>query len=291
MIANCQIIDGKSIAESKKQELSVFFNAHKASLLTIWIGSSKVTESFVNIKKSFARDMGVEFEILKKDKANKDELVSIIKKTNANHDAVIVQLPMEGIDKRDEGEILSHIGILKDVDVLSASAYEIFKNTKANELKNIAVPPVARAVWTIIKQYNIDLSNLNITILGKGKLVGRPVFDLLAKFEYSSLRSFDKNDKKEYIINALAHSDLIVSGIGNPNFIKKEYIKRGAILIDAGTSTQNNQLFGDISLECVDKASLFAKTPGGIGPLTVASIFENLKILVEKANCKKNMML
>jgi methylenetetrahydrofolate dehydrogenase (NADP+)/methenyltetrahydrofolate cyclohydrolase len=117
--------------------------------------------------------------------------------------------------------------------------------------------------------------------VGRGKLVGEPISILFDKFKfkYDILRLSTPIEEREKM---LSEADLIISGAGDPRIIKKEMIKDGVFLIDAGTSSAKKKLIGDIDLACLEKASYFSKTPGGVGPITTAVIFDNLKKILKK---------
>ena len=127
---------------------------------------------------------------------------------------------------------------------------------------------------------------MNVLIVGCGKLVGRPVFELFKKFEAGNLECIDKNTDNQEFKDKLKKADIVVSGAGVPSLIKMEDIKEGVILIDAGTSSQKSSsaILGDIDLLCAEKASLFSKTPGGIGPITIAMLYKNLLLAYKMQN-------
>jgi methylenetetrahydrofolate dehydrogenase (NADP+)/methenyltetrahydrofolate cyclohydrolase len=157
-----------------------------------------------------------------------------------------------------------------DMDVLSTEAKSLFKNNKLNK-----IPPVARAVSEILNFYNVDMANKNILVVGTGKLVGEPVSSMLnlRNLVYKTIdKNTDENSKEELLKNA----DIIISGAGSPHFIKKEMIKPGVVLIDAGTSEQSGKLVGDIDPGCAEVASLMTSVPNGVGPVTMACLFLNI---------------
>lgn len=124
-------------------------------------------------------------------------------------------------------------------------------------------------------------------IIGKGELTGKPFSQLLENKGFTCGQDYyfiDIETPEKERIELLKTADVIVSGTGVPNLITKDLIKEGVFLIDAGTSTANKKLVGDISLDCVEKSQHFSKTPGGVGPVTVAVLYENLLQLVIDKN-------
>jgi methylenetetrahydrofolate dehydrogenase (NADP+)/methenyltetrahydrofolate cyclohydrolase len=124
----------------------------------------------------------------------------------------------------------------------------------------------------IFEEYEINLGGKDIVIVGAGILVGQPVSAWFSRegFSYRIL------DKENFDHEILKNADIIISGAGVPGFIKPGMIKEGSVLIDAGTSTSGGKLLGDVDIACYDKGALVSGVPGGIGPVTVASLFRNL---------------
>ncbi len=271
-----RFIDGKLISSEILERLKLERQSMNKdlSLEVFWVGNDKATESFVKIKSSFAEKIGINFILRHFDEISEKELLEQIEKSKA--DALLLQLPLtENIDKN---KAIESIKIQQDLDVLKRETYNIFKNASLSELDTILLPPVAGAVYEIIKKYKIESKGKKAVVLGNGMLVGKPVFELLKKYDFAELAVFDLNSDPQELKRALFEADLLVSGTGSPSLVKAEMIKDGAVLIDAGTSSQKarNGLLGDIDLNCRQKASLFARTPGGVGPITVAVLYQNL---------------
>jgi methylenetetrahydrofolate dehydrogenase (NADP+)/methenyltetrahydrofolate cyclohydrolase len=132
---------------------------------------------------------------------------------------------------------------------------------------------VVSAVDEILKRNNVSLKKNKFVVAGKGKLVGRPVAVWLAG-EGADVLAVD--DQTGDINKQLKQADVIISGIGKPGFITPDMIKDGVVLIDAGTSEQAGKLAGDIDPACADKASLLTPVPGGVGPVVLSMLFNNL---------------
>ncbi len=262
------IINGREIAQHIQDDLinKVQALGVQPALHIFVVGESPVIESFIKYKSIFAKDIGVRFvEYRFNNGITEQELIDqIIKVTKMDQGTpgpfgVVVQLPLP--DHINTQRVLDSVPIEFDVDGL------------ASESNYIA--PVAGAVREILEYESIKVQSKKALVIGKGKLVGKPVAELLTNMN-AIVTIVDKKINLNELSKLCKESDLIVSGTGVPNLVTRDMITDGVVLLDAGTSTQNNSVVGDIALECKEAASYFAKTPGGIGPITVAVLFKNL---------------
>ena len=264
------IVDGKAIAETIYTELKPKFAslARAVRLGIIVAGANPVIESFVRIKSSSAEHLGVEMvRINVSEKSDAGKIEQAVGRLVATTDAVIVQLPLPaGINTN---EILSAVPKEKDVDALNPSIAEEERPVHA---------PVALAVVEILERSGVEIAGARTVVVGAGRLVGAPTQWLLKSFGADvSIFSLEEGS-----IEDLKEADIVVSGAGNPGFIKPEHLKKGVALIDAGTSELNKKLTGDADPACAEVASVFTPVPGGVGPVAVAMIFRNLLHLVQK---------
>ncbi|MEN9582953.1 MAG: hypothetical protein RL641_907 [Candidatus Parcubacteria bacterium] len=234
----------------------------------ILFSDNTASEQFVKMKERFAERVGISTTRFKKEVRTTEDAVIFINNLDDTYDGIVVQLPLPlGLDTE---QIISAIPLDKDIDLLSAAAMDTYRMGEGDR-----VPPVAKAVWEIIKLNNVNLENKRILVVGNGRLVGAPVAAMLAKekIPYIQIR------RSTSIVERLAeiqNADIIITGVGEPHFITPNVIKKDVILIDAGTSEQSGKLAGDIHPACVEKASLMTPVPGGVGPITVASLFWNV---------------
>jgi methylenetetrahydrofolate dehydrogenase (NADP+)/methenyltetrahydrofolate cyclohydrolase len=189
---------------------------------------------------------------------------------------IIVQLPLpEHIDRE---AVLDAIDPELDVDCLGSSASENFYNNESLEDISL-VPPTALSCVKILDSLDIDLKTKNTVILGQGALVGKPVLKLLElRGLYPAVLVNDSKNKEEILKNA----DVIISGIGKGGYINHDMIKEGVVLIDAGTSESNGSIVGDVDFDSVKNMDGFiSPTPGGVGPVTVAMLLQNVVQVAE----------
>lgn len=267
-------VDGNRIRNRLKKSIKhqISQQSGQLTLAIIYAGDNSVIKTFTELKQRFGREAGAKVRVYTlSNQISQTKLktkISAIAQDEAI-DGIVVQLPLPG---RIKGEhALQAIPINKDVDVLSADAYERFQNGNSPIL-----PPVVGAVKEIFDRYGVELTNSEIAVVGSGKLVGQPIITWL-KMHGTDPRVFTKGDD----LSGLKKADIIVSGAGDPHIIKPTHIQNGVVLMDAGTSQSEGGTKGDVHPDCGRKASLYSPVPGGIGPITIAKLFQNLYSLSE----------
>ena len=269
-------MNGKQIAQEIKDELKLQFAtfSRRPKLDIVYAGQDPAIESFMKLKLRVAEEVGVEIEIHRfPDTISEEELLTEVKKIaiEENSNGMIVQLPLpNGMNVQ---EILNAVPSQKDVDMISDEAFQLFVQEKTT-----LIPPVARAVMEILRRNSIEVKEKKVAVLGKGILVGKPVSVCMKRAE-AVLTELDRSngDPSPY----LQEAEIIVSGIGQPHFIKPEMLKDGVVLIDAGTSEREGGVSGDADPSCAAKCSLFTPVPGGLGPIMVTMLFQNLLELLK----------
>jgi len=227
-------------------------------LAIFYDNDSPVIAKYMELKQLYGEDINAEVDVVK---ITTDNAVAELQKA-ANDDSIqgiIVQLPLKEVDMA----ILDEIPLEKDVDGL-------------REQSDTAT---AMAIHWLLTGYNIDLPNLKLAVVGRGKLVGRPLIRMWRESGYDVSvfgRDGDLNELKDY--------DVIVTATGVPHLIKSEMLKPGAVVVDAGTASEGGVLVGDLD-ETVRERNDLVLTPkiGGVGPLTVTMLFERLLQACEKA--------
>lgn len=261
-----QVVDGRALATRIAHKLN---EQEPRSLAIFVVGSDPVTETFVRAKTRFAHLCGAHVDVVRFPSTVQSETIRTALR-DATHDGIIVQLPLPSHIKAHE--ILDAIPSTKDVDVLSTSAFDAFEHSNDKR-----VPPVAGAVYAILQEYAVPLEERIAVVVGKGHLVGRPTAVVLERAG-AHVFAIDSATSAEERHALFARAEIIVSGAGVPDLVTPHVLQEGVVLIDAGTSSSNGVTRGDIDPVCAQKASLFSPTPGGVGPVTVAKVFENLYI-------------
>lgn len=230
------------------------------------------TKSYLSIKKRRAAEAGCVLTVeYFPETVTTEELCSAVSAAHA--DAVLVQLPLSAT--LDTERVCNAISFEKDADVLSVRSRSAFFEGTSGAL----LPPVVAAVEKILAQALVTVREARVTVVGEGFLVGKPVAQWFRqKGALVHVATRESNNLAELLHNA----DIVVSGAGVPNLITPDMLKDGVVLIDAGTAESSGKIVGDMSPDCVEKASVFTPVPGGVGPLAVACLFENAVLLAER---------
>ncbi len=266
-----KVINGNEIAQeiidSVKSQIDSLDIKPKLAIVTY--NADKRSNVYVNLKLKKANEVGIECEALDWSGKSLDECKAEMQ--NLANDkaicAIIAQLPMHKLDGYQE--VLDLIPASKDVDGLSSSSMEMLKESTAN-----LVPATPKAILEVIKQENIELNNKNILIIGQGKLVGLPL-SIIMKNQGFKVMTADKNTQD--LTKLTLDADIIITATGSPHLINGGMIKQGAVVLDAGAAEADGKIVGDVDYDSVEpKASVISKVPGGIGPVTVACLLENV---------------
>ncbi len=279
------LIDGKLIAkqlrDSVKEKVSLRINNGKRApgLAVILVGSDPASEVYVGSKRKACEEVGfVSRSYDLPSTTSEQELLSLISDLNVDDaiDGILVQLPLpEGLNS---DLIIEHINPLKDVDGFHPA------NVGKLALRQPGLRPCTpKGIVTLIKSTGVDPKGLDALVIGASNIVGRPMTLelLLAKCTVTTTHRFTK-DLEQKVRNA----DLIVVAVGKPHFIPGEWIKEGAIVIDVGINRlDSGKLVGDVDFDIAkESAAYITPVPGGVGPMTVASLIENTLIACEQSN-------
>ena len=267
-----KILNGKELSEKilAKLKEEVKKSKLKLRLAVIQVGENSVSQVFINQKKKACEKTGINFKLFKfPAKISvlefKKEIEKIVKSKVTS--GVIIQLPLP--KKFLAEEFLNLIPEEKDVDVLSEKSLGKFYQGTLKIL-----PPTVNGILYLLKSYKIGSIGKNVVIVGAGRLVGFPLATQLLK-EKATLSVLNEWTRDAFSFTKKA--DILISGVGKPNLIKGNAVKKGGVVIDAGTSMKDGKLIGDVDFGSVSKkASHIAPVPGGVGPLTVACLLENL---------------
>jgi methylenetetrahydrofolate dehydrogenase (NADP+)/methenyltetrahydrofolate cyclohydrolase len=268
-----KILDGRELATyiKNRQSLEVTtlrINYKKIPKLAIvQIKDDPVINTYVRLKKKYGGDIGVEVDSYHPKQA---EAIATIDKLNKDHsvDGIIVQLPIE--DPQQTDDILNSVIANKDVDALAE--------------KSEFDPVTPTAILWLLAGYNIELRGKAILIVGNGKLVGKP----LAKILNNSGQNVIVTDRKTKNLNELAlDSDIIITATGSPAILNSKMIKNGSVVVDAGVATDKGKNVGDLDDDVYLRDDLtITPTRGGVGPLTICSLFSNVIKSAQKSVVK-----
>ncbi|WCG84223.1 bifunctional methylenetetrahydrofolate dehydrogenase/methenyltetrahydrofolate cyclohydrolase FolD [Pectobacterium sp. A5351] len=271
-----KIIDGKTIAQQVKDEVAARVTQRLAAgkrapgLAVVLVGENPASQIYVASKRKVCEEVGFisrsyDLPIT----TTEPELLALIDQLNADQtiDGILVQLPLpEGIDNT---KVIERIAPSKDVD--GFHPYNVGRLCQRAPLLRACTP---RGIITLLERYNIDTFGLNAVVVGASNIVGRPMSLelLLAGCTTTVTHRFTKN-LRHHIENA----DLLVVAVGKPGFIPGEWIKPGAIVLDVGINRlESGKVVGDVEFDTAqERASYISPVPGGVGPMTVATLIQN----------------
>lgn len=221
-------------------------------LVIFYDNDSPVIAKYMEKKQYYGEDLAIDVEIVRLNKANAEESLKKAATDKSVH-GIVVQLPLTELDEK----ILDLIPVEKDVDGLRG------KSDTAT----------AMAIHWLLNGYNVDLTGAKIAIVGHGRLVGAPLLKMWQASGYD-VRCFDKGDD----LAELKNFDIVVTATGVPGLIKSAMLKRGAVVVDAGTASEDGKIHGDLDDGVREERDDLTLTPriGGVGPLTVAMLYEKL---------------
>lgn len=294
-----KVLSGRELAgfikERQDHEVKMLrSNKIRAKLVIVRDSNNPVITKYVDLKRQYGEDIGIEVVdefVDENDPAERLKKLHEVVRAAATDDTVsgiIVQLPL--IDQDTTDEIVADIPAIKDVDGLSNTYSDLVEHEDG--LITIDNPDTrehhfdsatATAILWLLAGHNIDFKNKRIAVVGRGKLVGKPLMSMWTK-SGNAVHVFHRGSD----FSKLKDFDVIVTATGAPHLITNEMIRPGAVVVDAGTASEQGKLVGDISDEIRARNDLGAITPkvGGVGPLTINVLFENVIIAASKQHKK-----
>lgn len=267
-----ELLDGKVVKAKLLEDLKDKINKldTKLGLTVIQVGEDPASSVYVRQKNKMAESLGFNFNHIKLDENIKEEeLLNIIEKLNNddNVDGILVQMPIP--NHLNAKKIQNAILPCKDVDGLT----DINIGRLSHNIDSL-VPCTPMGIIDLLKYYNIDINGKNVVIVGRSDLVGKPLALLMANNDATVTLCHSKTKNLSFYTK---NADILVVAIGRANFIKKEDVKKGSVIIDVGINRmEDGKLCGDVLFEEVkDKASYISPVPGGVGQMTVAELGYN----------------
>jgi methylenetetrahydrofolate dehydrogenase (NADP+)/methenyltetrahydrofolate cyclohydrolase len=271
-----QLLDGKALASAIKGELAVRVVALKAKgitpgLGTVLVGNDPGSLSYVAGKHRDCHEVGINsIRIDLPESATEKDVLAAIADLNTSKECTgyIVQLPLpQGINTQ---KVLEAIDPNKDADGLHplnlgrlVSGYEA------------PLPCTPRAIVALLDHYKISTKGAEVTVIGRGLTVGRPLGLLLSRKQENATVTLTHTGTKDLAMHT-KNADIVVAAIGQSHFLKAEMIKEGAVVIDVGISRTADGLDGDVCPGVFGKASYVSPMPGGVGPMTRAMLLTNV---------------
>ena len=269
------IVDGKNIAAEIMENSRIKINYLKNKgifpcIEILLIGNDEGSEKYVQMKLKKFKEAGANGNIKNIDESKSDEdIIEIIRELNLNRkvNGILVQLPLP--DKFNEENILSEISLEKDIDALNPITLK-----KIDQNNSSYYPAGVDAIMSIFERHKVTINKKNITIVGITNLIGRPLASVLRQ-KGGIVSEIDVG--KHLTLDDLIKTDIIVTDIGKPEWLKKEMVKDQVTIIDAANNYVNGKLLGDVDMNgMINKVNIITPVPGGVGPILIASLIENL---------------
>ena len=266
------IIDGKAVSAAVKEQVrsEIERDKIKAGLAVIIVGNDSASRVYVNNKKKACEFCGIQsFEYALPEETSIEQLLELIDTLNkdANVNGILVQLPLP--KQLDEKEVIARISPEKDVDAF----HEI--NVGKIMIENYSfLPCTPSGCMDLIHSTGVEVSGKECVVIGRSNIVGKPMAMLLLH-ENGTVTVC--HSKTKNIAEVCRRADILVAAVGKPNFVTADMVKEGAVVINVGINRlDNGKLCGDVKFDEVsEKAGWITPVPGGVGPMTIATLMKN----------------
>lgn len=269
------LLDGKKISKERnlklKEDIQKAIDTYKRppKLAIILVGNNPASLSYVKGKNKACKLVGIENEMYHLDEmVSEKELKTLIEQLNhdKNVDGILLQLPIP--KHLDEDMFIDLISREKDAD-----GFHVVNQGYLYQKKKTIYPATPKGIMTLLDTYAIDPKGMHAVIIGRSNIVGFPVARLLMDRGATITVCHSKTKDLGYHTR---QADLIVAAVGKPKIVKKDMVKKDAIIIDVGVNRVEGKLVGDVDFEGLkDLVSFMTPVPGGVGPMTIHSLLEN----------------
>lgn len=243
----------------------------RPNLAIILIGNREDSSLYVSLKEKEAKKVGIDTHLYKcGETVSEKEVLEMIKFLNNDEtvDAILIQLPLPA--HLDTDKIIGAIKKEKDVDGFHPDNLKILLNTCDGEA---IMPPVFGACLEILKSINCEIKNKKVCVVANSDIFGKTLAKVL-ECRGAKVGSVKADDEK--LKEKTREADILITAVGKPKFIKKEMIKKDAIVVDIGITKVGKKIYGDVDFEDVKNVvGYITPVPGGVGPLTIAMAFKN----------------
>lgn len=266
------LLDGKKVSEEIVENIKSEISNNNLNLkfAIIWVGNDVSSEIYVNNKIKKCEYVGIKAELFHLDEfTTESEVLDLIDELNNRNDIndILLQSPVP--KHIDIINCFNKIDNRKDIDGFSnVSVGNLVLGNYSN------VPCTPKGIIRLLDYYNIPLEGKNVCIINRSNIVGKPLLQLMLSRNATVTMCHSKTRNLKEITKS---SDIIISAIGKPKFITEDMISEGSIVIDVGISRIDGKVVGDVDFERVkDKCSYITPVPGGVGPMTIAMVLENI---------------
>jgi methylenetetrahydrofolate dehydrogenase (NADP+) / methenyltetrahydrofolate cyclohydrolase len=265
------ILDGKKIAEMRQKILKEEIGSSGLSprLATVIVGNDPASQMYIRMKHRACEQVGIGSAGIELPKdATTSQVLEAVSQLNNDDDihGILVQLPLPKYV--DSERVIAAVRPDKDVDGFNPFNLGLLFSGRPR-----FVPCTPKGIMTLLAEYKIELAGTRAVVIGRSIDVGRPMAALLTNADATVTVCHSKTKDLTYEVN---RADILVSAVGKAHFITREMVKPGAVVIDVGINQLNGKLVGDVDFAAVkDIASAITPVPGGVGPMTIATLMEN----------------
>jgi methylenetetrahydrofolate dehydrogenase (NADP+)/methenyltetrahydrofolate cyclohydrolase len=263
-------MDGKALAERVRKEVAgeVAALRRPVGLATVLVGDDPASAVYVRSKQKACREVGIEpFDHNLSADTGQEDLLALVEELNED-DAVtgiLVQLPLP--DQIDEDHVIRSINPIKDVDGFHPfNAGHLFQGSPTF----VAATPAG--IMEILREYQVELKGARAVVIGRSNIVGKPMA-LLLLAEHATVTICHSRTRD--LPAVVREADVIVAAVGHPQTVTADMVREGATVIDVGINRTDEGLVGDVAQDVREKAGLLTPVPGGVGPMTIASLLRN----------------
>ena len=278
------ILDGKAVSAKVKEEVKAEVEALKkqgvsVGLAVIIVGNNPASRTYVNNKKKACEAAGIlSEEYALPEETTQEELLALVEELNHKDsiNGILCQLPLP--KQLDEEAVIAAISEKKDVDAFSAV------NVGHIMIGDYSFLPCTPAgIMEILRHYNIDVAGKECVVIGRSNIVGKPMAMLLL---HQNGTVTICHSKTKNLKDVTSRADILVAAVGIPHFVTADMVKEGAVVIDVGMDRdENGKLCGDVDFAAVEpKASYITPVPGGVGPMTIATLLKNTVTAAKQQN-------
>ena len=264
------LMDGKGLAERVRAEVARDIEAldQPVGLATVLVGDDPASEIYIKRKQEACREVGIEpFDHKLSAETTEDELLQVVSDLNADDlvTGILCQLPLP--DQIDEDRIIRSIAPIKDVD-----GFHPFSAGHLLQGSPTFVAATPAGIMEILREYEVDLLGARAVVVGRSNIVGKPMA-LLLLAEHATVTICHSRTRD--LGDVVREADVVVAAVGRAAMITGDMVREGATVVDVGINRVEGKVVGDVAEDVRGRAGLLTPVPGGVGPMTIASLLRN----------------
>jgi methylenetetrahydrofolate dehydrogenase (NADP+) / methenyltetrahydrofolate cyclohydrolase len=263
-------MDGKALAERVRAELKAELVelARPVGLATVLVGEDPASAVYIKRKQEACREVGIEpFDHHLEAEISEEELIKLVRGLNGDErvTGILVQLPLP--EQIDEGKVIRSIDPIKDVDGFHpVSAGYLLQGSPTF----VAATPAG--IMEVLLEYDVELKGAQAVVIGRSNIVGKPMA-LLLLAEHATVTICHSRTRD--LAGVVRQADVVVAAVGRPETVTADMVKEGATVVDVGINRVDGKIVGDVAEDVRGRAGLLTPVPGGVGPMTIASLLRN----------------